>query len=299
MTNSFIATIDLSLAGKMQEDLLGQGFTFSTPPYTVFSAQKQSVSCTLYTSGKLVVQGKAREEFITFYLEPEILQKLSFSYPELGVDMEPRIGVDEAGKGDFFGPLCVAGVQADEEGIKALLTIGVKDSKKMSDASVRAMAKKIKERCPHTVIAISPKKYNELYENFRNLNHLLAWGHGTVIAELIDKTSCKNVLIDQFASEHVVINALKKRNVVANLKQRTHAEADPVVAAASILARAGFLEGLERLSEKYQIVLPKGAGSPVLQMGVTLVRKYGKEILEEVSKLHFKTTLEVLGRASQ
>ncbi|MFS8563118.1 MAG: hypothetical protein LVR00_01790 [Rhabdochlamydiaceae bacterium] len=102
-------------------------------------------------------------------------------------------------------------MQADEEGIKALLSIGVKDSKKMSDTAVRTMAKKIKERCPHTVIAISPKKYNELYETFHNLNHLLAWGHSTAIAELIEKTGCKNVLIDQFASEHVVINALKKK----------------------------------------------------------------------------------------
>lgn len=296
MANSFIATIDISLAEKMQRDLLSQGFTFSVPPYTVFSAQKQGVSCTLYTSGKLVVQGKAKEDFITFYLEPEILQKLSFSYPEMEIDMEARIGVDEAGKGDFFGPLCVAGIQADEELIKHLLSIGVKDSKKMSDTAVRAMAKKIKEKCPHTVIAIFPKKYNELYENFRNLNHLLAWGHSTVIAELIDKTSCRNVLIDQFASEHVVINALKKKNISANLKQRHRAEEDVVVAAASILARAGFLEGLERLSEKYQMTLPKGAGSPVLQAGVSFIRKHGKELLGEVAKLHFKTTVEVLAR---
>jgi ribonuclease HIII len=297
MTNSFTATIDLSLAEKIQEDLLNQGFKFSTPPYTIFSAQKQGVSCTLYASGKLVVQGKEKEEFITFYLEPEILQKLSFSYPEIEVDMESRIGVDEAGKGDFFGPLCVAGIQADEEAIKSLLAIGVKDSKKMTDSAVRTMAKKIKERCPHTVITISPKKYNELYENFHNLNHLLAWGHSTVIAELIDKTSCRNVLIDQFASEHVVINALKKKNVSANLKQRTHAERDPVVAAASILARAGFLEGLERLSEKHHVTLPKGAGVPVLQMGVRLVQQHGKEILEDIAKLHFKTTLQVLSKA--
>lgn len=96
-----------------------------------------------------------------------------------------------------------------------------------------------------------------------------------------------------------MINALKKKNVVANLKQRTHAEADPVVAAASILARAGFLEGLERLSEKHQIVLPKGASALVLQVGVALVRKHGKEILTEVAKLHFKTTLEVLAIASK
>lgn len=297
MAPPFIATIDTSLSSKMQEDLISQGFTLSTPPYTLFSAQKQGVTCTLYTSGKLVVQGKAKDDFITFYLEPEILQKLSFSYPEIGVDMQARIGVDEAGKGDFFGPLCIAGIQAAENEIKKLLSIGVKDSKQMSDNSVKTLAKKIKEICPHTVIAISPKKYNELYENFRNLNQLLAWGHGTVISELAQKTSCQNVLIDQFASEHLVINALKKRNLTVNLKQRHRAEEDVVVAAASILARAGFLEGLERLSEKYQMTLPKGASSIVLQAGVNFVHKHGKETLIEVAKLHFKTTQQVLARA--
>src|SRR5580693_626798 len=108
--NTFVATIDLALADKLREDLVGQGFELTKPPYTLFSAQKTGVSCTLYTSGKLTVQGKGKDEFIAFYLEPEILKKLAYTHPELGVDMTARIGIDEAGKGDFFGPLCIAGV---------------------------------------------------------------------------------------------------------------------------------------------------------------------------------------------
>jgi ribonuclease HIII len=291
----FVATIDLKLTEKLRSDLIEQGFALTTPPYTLFAAQKKGVSCTLYASGKLTVQGKGMEEFINFYLEPEILQSVAFSYPETEVDMASRIGIDEAGKGDFFGPLCIGGVQADEEKIKELIAIGVRDSKRMSDSSVRAMSVKIKKICPHSVVFVSPKKYNELYASFHNLNRLLGWGHATAIAELFNKTGCTNVVIDQFAGEHVVQNALKQKKIDVTLTQRHRAEADPVVAAASILARAAFLEGLERLGQQFQVELPKGASQAVIKAGKAIVEKYGPEVLEQVAKLHFKTKDEVLG----
>jgi len=169
----FVAQIDLSLKEKLQNDLLDQGFKLTTPPYTLFSAQKKGVSCTLYTSGKLTVQGKDKEDFIHFYLEPEILKSLAYSHPEIEIDMTPRIGIDEAGKGDFFGPLCIAGVYGDEKMIKELLTIGVKDSKTISDKNILLLKSKIQRICPHAIVRLPPKKYNELYSNFRNLNRLL------------------------------------------------------------------------------------------------------------------------------
>ena len=173
--NTFVATIDLSLAPKLESDLQGQGFEMTKPPYTLFSAQKSGVSCILYTSGKITVQGKQKDDFIAFYLEPEILQSVAYTYPEENVDMTPRIGVDEAGKGDFFGPLCIAGVQASKEGISRLLKMGVKDSKKLGDKAIIAMAAKIRPEFPHTIIRIFPEKYNEMYASFKNLNRLLAW----------------------------------------------------------------------------------------------------------------------------
>src|SRR3990170_3696046 len=130
--SGFTAKIDLKLAAKLKTDLAAAGFTLTRPPYTVFSAQKKGVSCTLYESGKLVVQGKEKDDLITNYLEPEILKTLTYSYPHLYADLKPRIGIDEAGKGDFFGPLCIAGVQAGEDAVKELIDIGVKDSKAMS-----------------------------------------------------------------------------------------------------------------------------------------------------------------------
>lgn len=233
-------------------------------------------------------------DFITFYLEPEILQSVAFSYPETQVEMTPHVGIDESGKGDFFGPLCVAGVQANEAQIKELMALGVKDSKGLSDAAVKALSGKIKKVCPHVVVFISPKKYNELYAKFKNLNHLLGWGHATAITELVEKTNCTHVIIDQFASEHVVINALKKKQIKVDLTQRHRAEADPVVAAASILARTAFLDGLAKLSDQYGETLPKGASPKVVQIGKKLVAKYGPDVLESVAKLHFKTKNEIL-----
>lgn len=293
-TSCFVATIDLSLADKLRTDLIEQGFELSKPPYTLFSALKKGVSCTLYTSGKLTVQGKDMKDFITFYLEPEILKSIAYSYPEAGVKMTPRIGIDESGKGDFFGPLCIAGVQADEAQIKELLSIGVRDSKKIADGPIRTLAAKIKKVCPYAIVFISPKKYNELYANFQNLNRLLGWGHATAIADLVTKTGCTEVIIDQFASEHVVQNALKQKKLTVTLTQQHRAEADPVVAAASILARAAFLEGLEQLSKQFEIDIPKGASAQVVRTGKALVSKYGPQILEQAAKLHFKTKEEVL-----
>jgi len=288
-SGAFVTKIDLSLSEKLQNDLLDQGFELSTPPYTVFSGKKTGVSCTLYTSGKLMVQGKDKGDFLTFYLEPEILKELSFSHPETLVDGTARIGIDEAGKGDFFGPLCVAGVYADEEGVKKLLDLGVRDSKRMNDKVIIGLASEIKALFPHSIIQIGPAKYNELYGKFKNLNSLLAWGHATAIGELVEKTGCKNAIIDQFAGEHVVQNALKRKNLDLNLTQRHYGEEDPVVAAASLLARASFVQGIERLGQSFEILLPKGASKAVIEAGRRFVGKHGEENLGKVGKLHFKT----------
>lgn len=296
----FVATIDLSLANKLRTDLIDQGFELSTPQYTLFSAQKKGVSCTLYTSGKLTVQGKDKDEFISFYLEPEILKTFSYSYPEAKTHdisahtLTAHIGVDEAGKGDFFGPLCIAGVQANEEQIKELLTMGVQDSKKLSDKTILQLSRRIKDKLPHAIVRLFPKKYNELYANFHNLNRLLAWGHATAIAELYAKTGCKKVLIDQFSTENLVQKALLQKKLELDLTQRTHAEDDPVVAAASVLARAAFVEGIDLLSAEAGMTLPKGASPRVKEAGRQLVSKHGPQILETYAKIHFKTRDEIV-----
>jgi ribonuclease HIII len=291
---TFTAKIDINLAGKLQKDLEDQGFEIKSLPYAVFSAQKKGITCVLYESGSLVVQGKDKDDFIEFYLEPEILKSFKYTHPEALVSMTARIGVDEAGKGDFFGPLCVAGLYADEKDIKKLISLNVRDSKKISDNSILDLAEILKKNFQISVIRIFPEKYNELYLKFKNLNSLLAWGHSTVIAQLVEKTSCKEVIIDQFANKSVVESAVKRKKLEIHLEQRTKAEEDPVVAGASILARAAFLKGLEELSSQYNEKFPKGASSLVIEMGKKFVEKHGSSILEKVSKIHFKTKEEIL-----
>lgn len=290
----FVVEIDLKLAEKLRNDLESQGFELTRPPYTVFAAKKKNVSCTLYESGKLMVQGKDKDPFIEFYLEPEILKELKYTNPEVHLDLTPHIGCDEAGKGDFFGPLCIAAVFADEEGIKNLHKIGVRDSKKLSDKTILSLGEKIRQTYPYTVIRLFPPKYNELHLRFKNLNRLLAWAHTAAIENIMAKTNCKVGIIDKFADNHLMENALKQKKLVIELVQRTQAEADLVVAAASILARCGFLEGMDRLSEEIGIILPKGAGAQVIKSGKEVVAKWGPDILNKVAKTHFKTKTEIL-----
>ena len=131
------------------------------------------------------------------------------------------------------------------------------------------------------------------YKKFNNLNTMLGWAHSTVIANLSEKTNCKNALIDQFADKSVVENALKRKNLKLNLVQRTHAESDIVVAAASIIARASFVDGIDLLSDDVSIKLPKGAGAPVLAAGKKIFLKEGLEIFSKIAKLHFKTLKDI------
>lgn len=291
--NCFVATIDTSLEQKLRADLAAQGFTLTKPQYTLFQAKKAGVSCTLYSSGKLTVQGKDKAEFITYYLEPEILGQLTYSYPETTLDFTPRIGIDEAGKGDFFGPLCVAGVYADEKGIKRLGELGVRDSKSMSDPVIIKLARSIRKEFDHEIIALYPTKYNELYGKFSNLNRLLAWGHAKTIGALVEKSGCNNVIIDQFAHETVVEYALNRQNISVKLTQRHKGESDPIVAAASILAREAFVLGIERLGREYDLTLPKGASEKVKQTARSFARRHGKPKLGEIAKVHFKTYAEI------
>lgn len=293
MSACFTAQIDLNRTEQLRQDLEEKGFSFTQPPYTIFQAKTKGISLTLYTSGKVVVQGKESRDFIESYLEPTILGTFTLGYETLHLDLTARIGVDESGKGDFFGPLCVAGVFAEGADIQKLHEIGVKDSKKLNDAAIEKIAQKIRKDYLYHIVRIGPEKYNELYKKFGNLNHLLGWGHATVIDYLLEKKECHKVIIDQFAAPHVVERAVKQKKREVVLTQRPRAEEDLVVAAASILARAAFIEGLHKLEQLFDIKLPKGASKEVIQAGKNAVEKHGREILQKVGKLHFKTTFEI------
>ena len=206
-----------------------------------------------------------------------------------------RIGIDESGKGDYFGPLVIAAVFVDATTQGELRLMEVRDSKKLSDGRVLEMAPDIKTICPHSVIAIGPQKYNELYAKIKNLNRLLAWGHAKVLETLLERgITCERVISDQFGDERLILNALQEKGRKIGLEQRPKAESDLAVAAASILARAEFLIRLKRLSSEVGTTLPKGA-SPAVELAAKMViKKHGQDRLGSVAKLHFKTTKAVL-----
>lgn len=299
--STFVATIDKSLAPQLIEDLKQQGFELSTPLHTIFSAKKKGVSCTLYQSGKLTVQGKDMKAFLEFYLEPTILKDFSYTYADVNVHLDKtgRIGIDESGKGDFFGPLCIAGVFAEGEDVEKLKSIGVRDSKTLTESAIRKIGDKIRKNFVHQIVKINPTKYNELITQFNNLNRLLAWGHATAIEQLVEKTNCRKVIIDQFADEHVVLTALKRKNLQLDLTQRHRGEEDLVVAAASILARLAFVESLEKMEKDFDQEFPKGASKKTISAGCKFLRKHGRENLGKVGKLHFKTLDSILKEGTE
>jgi ribonuclease HIII len=207
-----------------------------------------------------------------------------------------RIGIDESGKGDYFGPLVIAAVFVDATTQDELTLMQVRDSKKISDGRILEMAPDIRMICPHSIIAIGPQRYNELYAKIHNLNRLLAWGHAKALETLLDRVTCGRAIADQFGDERLILNALQEKGRTIALEQRHKAEADLAVAAASILARAEFLQRLKRLSDEIGTTLPKGASPAVELAGRMIVKKHGEERLGSVAKLHFKTTQAVLGK---
>jgi len=206
----------------------------------------------------------------------------------------PRIGIDESGKGDYFGPLVIAAVLVTPPDEPDLRLIQVRDSKRISDGRILEMAPDIRQVCRHSVVAIGPKRYNELYEKIKNLNRLLAWGHARALENILAQTECTLAISDQFGDERFILNALLEKGKSIQLIQRPKAEDDLAVAAASILARAEFLTRLKKLSDEIGIALPKGASPAVEIAARTIVIKLGRAGLEGVAKLHFKTTQAVL-----
>lgn len=205
-----------------------------------------------------------------------------------------HIGSDESGKGDYFGPLVVAGVFLPYSQQEVLKELGVKDSKRFSDKKVRELAEVIKKGFTHSIVVIGPERYNQLHSKLRNLNKILAWAHSRAIENILEKVNSPLAITDQFGDEFYVKSALMEKGKNIELIQRYRAEQDLAVAAASILARAEFLKRLYFLSQKIGVDLPKGSSPRAEETGVKLVISRGRESLKKVAKTHFKLTSRIL-----
>src|SRR3989454_6273422 len=294
--NSYTHPLTKEQTTKLRALLQELGFDFSPKQYTLFFAQKNKLSVAVYEKGpKVLVQGRDVEEFVQFELEPKILGEAKLGYEEVHSPemFEPHFGVDESGKGDFFGPLVIAGVYVDRGIARKLLDAGVVDSKRVSsDARIRALADTIRTSSlglAETVL-IGPAKYNELYQKFGNLNSLLGWGHARVIENLLArKPDCPRSLSDQFADPRVIEQSLLRHGQKIDIQQRTKAESDIAVAAASILAREAFINWLERKGKEIGLRLDRGVSAGVKESAKKLVEMNGPGALRAVAKVHFRT----------
>ena len=297
---TYTALLNSQQVSALRELLESAGFEFSPRPYTIYFAQKNKLSVAVYEKGpKLLLQGKGIEEFVSFELEPKILGEARLGYEEVHAPemFEPHFGIDESGKGDFFGPLVIAGAFTDRAIARSFLENGIQDSKRIgSDARIRSLAKLIRETpgIAIDIVQIGPERYNELYEKFGNLNSLLGWGHARVIENLLAKTpDCPRALSDKFADARVIRNALLERGQEIELEQRTKAESDLAVAAASILARESFIDWLERNGKRIGLPLGRGVSTTVKETARRIVEKEGPDALRRFAKIHFRTAHEV------
>jgi ribonuclease HIII len=267
---SYTCKLTDAQADALKKLLEERNYKFREVPYARFAGEKDKLNVVFYESGKLVLQGKGTQEFIEFVLEPEILKEAKLGYeailnPEL---LAPRLGVDESGKGDFFGPLCIAGVYVNGTMIEKWKDAGIRDSKNIgSDKKIKELAELIRDTpgCVTSVVAIGNEKYNQLYQKMRSVNTMLAWGHARVIENLMGFKYKMNpipvrAISDQFASsKDVVGKALMSLGREIELVQKHRAEEDLAVAAASILARHEFVTRLGALEKEFGMKLPRGA----------------------------------------
>jgi ribonuclease HIII len=257
---------------------------------------------TLWRTGTVHVSGKGEDA--------ELLRRLveEFAVPDRVADEQlphdlPRdaawAGVDESGKGDYFGPLVSAAVVVGPHEAAELAAAGVQDSKRLTDGRVARLAPLVREHGRWAVTTIAPPEYNAHYEDARaqgmRLNQILAWAHVRTLRTLLDRgVEPAYAIVDQFADRKVVEQAAEGHTGTLRIVQFPRAEADVAVAAASILARERFLGWLREASERVGVELPKGASDAVVAAAREVVERHGREALASVAKLHFATTAKVL-----
>ena len=232
------------------------------------------------------------EEGLDYEKKP-VSTPVKFEEEKPETDPEELIGVDESGKGDYFGPLVTAACYVNAETRVILKDLGIMDSKKMTDEKIREVAPLIKHHCVHSLVVMGNESYNDIYEDIQNLNYILAWSHANVIEKTVSQVPCKDALSDQFGKASLVKNALIAKGVQINLSQRHKAESNIAVAAASVLARDTYLEELDKMSKSFKMTFPKGASKKVIETAASFCKEYSRENLDTVAKIHFSTTKSV------
>ena len=286
---TLVLKLDAAEQDRLRREVRAADFELRHVDHAHFSARGQGVTATLYRSGKLVVQGAQAEGFLARYLGRAAPQAPAAPAPESLPG--PLIGGDESGKGDYFGPLVVAALRLEAGDAERLRQGGVADSKRLTDDTARRLAPALRERFPTALRVLQPPEYTRRQAAHGNVALLLAELYREVVEELARPGDA--VLIDQFSKDKGRLERVF-RDLDVRLFQEHRAERAMAVAAASVVAREAFLNGLAELSDQVGVTLPKGAGPPVLRAGRELLRIHSPEILQRVAKVHFKTTSKLL-----
>lgn len=280
-----------------------------TPPYAIFQADEADTVITLYESGKVVFQGISADIDANIWKEmekmttgKEVIEKEKKEKEEDADKFDyyfiNSIGSDEVGTGDYFGPVIVTASYVKKEDIGFLEDLGVRDSKKITDQKIMKIANDIIKRIPHVTYILTNEEYNSWQQKGYNMNKIKAILHNKVLLELMKKDNyiVDNVVVDQFTTPRSYFNFLKdESNVFKKITFTPRAEDKCLsVACSSIISRYLFINKMEELSKKLDIVIPKGASVIVDQTGKKIVEKYGKEILNDIAKTNFKNTKKIL-----
>ncbi len=286
---TLVTTLTQEEARQLEDRLRTESFEWRSAPHAVFSVRGRGTIATLYNSGKLVVQGPDPKTFTENYLGRSVAVREREQDPELPPG--PVLGSDEAGKGDFFGPLVVVGLRLSPELGEALAEGGLVESKQVSDTRCHQLGAALLESFAPSVERLSPADYNAAYARIGNLNAILADLHTKAVRALAQTGD--TVVIDQFGPPGRMQRAL--RGTAIQLIQMPRAERVTAVAAASLVARHVFLKELEELSQEAGVDLPKGAGAPVDQAAVEFLKIHGPDGLGRFAKLHFANAKRLPG----
>lgn len=286
---TLVVELDPRGAKVLGDALTAAGFRFGSLAHAQWQARGEGVVASLYKSGKLVVQGAGAEAFRARFLQMGVVTAAG---KKDDADLPPAansLGSDEAGKGDTFGPLCVVAVAVDGPAAEELARAGVADSKTLSDTRVMALAEHFGARLPHETRVLMPEEYNAAWAAAgRNVNKLLAQLHVDCLTKLHERTGFTIAVVDRFAAESPVRAGLAKRAPKLRVTEVPRAERHLATAAASVLARAAFVDGVGRLEQLAATDLPLGSGSPVAPALRRYAEIHGLGALGKVAKLHFK-----------
>lgn len=292
------------VVSKHLETLQKEGYKFTSPEKKEFNfestirSEKETLKLQVFFGKKgikTILQGN-KEGDLYKRVNSILFGENLFPSNDI-IEPESYIGIDESGKGDYFGPLVIAGIFVDKEIRKHLVKTGAKDSKELSDYKIKSIASEIKNILTsknYNVVTINPEKYNQLYLKIGNVNKLLAWGHARVLENLLSNVETNDAISDKFGNENYIISSLMSEGKKVNLIQTHKGERFIGVASASILAREKFIDWFVKQEKELKINLPKGASSITEAAAKNIIKDFGKDFLSKIAKLHFKTTKKIL-----